>query len=203
VVRDALAGVAVLDLAVLAQVLAAVLRAGLPPARAWAACAERAGPCRELTGVVARMVAAGGTAVDGLRLAVEGPPGATSARGAARRARAPVAVQVRRLAVCLDVAERTGAPLADVLDGYAAGVRADAAALAEVEVALEAPKATANVLSLLPAAALGLGALLGADPVAALLGTGPGRVCLLAGLALWGLGRWWIQRMVAAAVGAR
>jgi tight adherence protein B len=103
------------------------------------------------------------------------------------------------LAAALDVCERSGAPTADVLERLAAGLRAEAAAATEARIALAAPRATAGVLSLLPVAGLGLGALLGVDTVRVLVSTPAGHACLVLGIAAWAAGRWWASRLVASA----
>jgi tight adherence protein B len=106
------------------------------------------------------------------------------------------------LAVTVAVSERTGAPLAACLERLAAAVRAEAAAADERASALAGPRATAQVLGWLPAAGIGLGALVGADPVHALLTTAPGRLCAAAGTALWLAGRLWSAALVRAAARA-
>ncbi|WP_426563886.1 type II secretion system F family protein [Angustibacter sp. McL0619] len=94
------------------------------------------------------------------------------------------------------LAERTGAPLSDVLDGVAGALRDESALAADVEAALAGPRATVRLLMVLPVGAVLLGQLIGADPVRVLTTTGPGRVCALAGLLLLGLGRWWMAHLV-------
>lgn len=167
----------VVDVAELAVRLAALVRAGLPPHRGWEALAQAPGTTRDTCAVVAAHLAAGGTAGDGLRT-VPGPDG------------------LAWLAVAHDSADRAGAPLADVLDGFAVGMREDERAAADRDAALAGPRATGTVLSALPAAGIGLGFLLGANPVAALLGTGPGRGALVAGVGLWLAGRRWTAVLV-------
>jgi tight adherence protein B len=171
-----------LDVADLAEQLAAAFRAGLPPMRAWEVLAERPGSFASLADAVSRRVGLGMPAGWSL----------WQAAGPGRSAVAP-------LAVAFDLCERSGAPAAEVLVGLAAGLRAEAAAATEARIALAAPKATATVMSLLPVAGLGLGALLGVDTVRVLLGTPPGHACLVLGAAAWVTGRWWIRRLVAAA----
>jgi tight adherence protein B len=171
-----------LDVADLAEQLAAAFRAGLPPVRAWEVLSGRPGPFASLADAVSRRI--------GL-----GMPGGRSLWQAA----GPGLSAVVPLAVALDLCERSGAPTAEVLEGLAAGLRAEAAAATEARIALAAPKATATVMSLLPIAGLGLGALLGVDTVHVLLATAPGHACLVLGTAAWATGRWWIRRLVAAA----
>jgi tight adherence protein B len=171
------------DMPELAERLAALLRAGLPPSRAWTAVASADD----------RAAAAARGVLPGLQLGLAG--GRALWLGAAPRHRPGVVP----LAVALDLCERTGAPTADVLDGLAAALRAQEAAVLEAEVALAAPRATAKVLGLLPAAGLGLSAALGVDTLHVLVATAPGRACLLLGAACWWAGRSWTARLVAAA----
>jgi tight adherence protein B len=162
---------------VLAEQVAALSRAGLAWPRVWQALAAGPGPESAVCAVVARQVATGGTVGGGLR-SVDGAP------------------LLGWLAIACDVAEQAGAPVAEVLDRFAAAVRADAAAAADRDAALAGPRATAMVLSWLPLGGLGLGFLIGADPVGTLLGTVPGRVCLVIGGGMWALGRWWTRVLV-------
>jgi tight adherence protein B len=170
------------DEAELAEHLAAAFRAGLPPARTWALLAARPGPFAGLAAAVA------------LRTELGLPGGRSLLRSAGGRGAALVP-----LAAALDLCERSGAPTADVLERLAAGLRAEAAAATDARIALAAPKATAGVLSLLPVAGLGLGALLGVDTVHVLVSTAAGHACLLTGAAAWAAGRWWVRRLVVSA----
>jgi tight adherence protein B len=94
------------------------------------------------------------------------------------------------------LAQRTGAPLADVLDGVAGALRQESALAADVEAALAGPRATVRLLTVLPIGAVALGQLIGAHPLRVLVMTGPGQVCAVGGLLLLGLGRWWMARLV-------
>ncbi|MET1064153.1 MAG: hypothetical protein ABWX85_04220 [Arthrobacter sp.] len=104
-----------------------------------------------------------------------------------------------QLAACFDVAEVTGSPLADVLARFAAQLEAEDDAEAARQTALAGPRATVRLLTWLPFLGLGLGMLLGVDPVEALLGTPWGVAALAAGLALTAAGRIWSARLVRAA----
>jgi tight adherence protein B len=53
------------------------------------------------------------------------------------------------------------------------------------------------MLALLPLVGIGFGMMLGSDPLAWLLGTTPGRLCLLAGLVLTAAGTLWTGRIAA------
>lgn len=169
----------------LSGLLAALSRAGLPTGRAWSVLADGTGAEAEVATTVAGMLAIGGSVADGVRLAAGHSTG-------------PGAPALGWLAVSADVIDRTGCPAAGVLDGVAEGMLAELTRAGEREVALAGPRATAAVLTGMPLAGMALGAVMGANPVAALLGTGAGRVSLVAGLMLWLAGRAWSARLVAA-----
>jgi tight adherence protein B len=207
--RDA-SGFAVDDPAVaaLADLVAAVARAGLPPARTWALVATGPGGHASVAAGAARWSELGlpsGTALLRSAAGSDPRPGARArGRGPARRDRAgrgpaPPPPPLVALAVALDVCDRAGAPTSEVLAGLARALRAQEAARQDREVALAAPRATATVMGLLPVAGLALGLLLGVNPAAVLLLTPVGRVCFVVGLGLWTAGRWWMHRLVEAA----
>jgi tight adherence protein B len=176
------------EVAALAERLCGIARAGLPPGRVWAVLAARPGPDEMLAAAVLPWLDAGVPAGRAL--------GAVVARsGLAPAARA----QLSCLAVALDACERAGAPLATSLEGLVEALRAQEEARRERETALAAPRATAAVMTTLPAVGLLLGAVLGADPLAVLAGTAVGRAVLVLGGTLWLAGRWWIRRLVAVA----
>ncbi len=201
-------------MAELADRLAAVLRAGISPSRSWTALAGPPGgqarveaPARPLSsgtrgtrsrtgrndavGEVVQLVAAAVAA---------GAGEAEAIRAAASQSPAPgVGRSVAWLGVAWEVGVTTGAPLAEVLDGFATGARASASAQDEREVALAGPRATAAVLTLLPVVTLVLAGALGADPLRLLFGTVAGRLCALTGGSAWLAGRWWVRRLVASA----
>lgn len=105
------------------------------------------------------------------------------------------------LAACWDVAELSGAPLSRLLSRYAAALEAELDCDAARQTALAGPRATVKLLAWLPLFGLGLGLLMGVDPVGILLGTPVGLGALAAGALLMVVGRIWSQRMVAAAEG--
>lgn len=179
------------DVADLTGRLAALARAGVPAPRAWQLLASGTGPGAALAATVSGMVSSGGSVGTGLRLAAGGRPDP-----------AGVADAVRWLAVASDVMDRSGAPSALVHDGLAAGVLAELSRADEQEVALAGPRLTAAMLSALPLAGAGLGLLMGANVPATLLTTPAGRLCLVAGSAVWFAGRWWSRRLVASAARA-
>ncbi|MGH3360522.1 MAG: type II secretion system F family protein [Nocardioidaceae bacterium] len=99
------------------------------------------------------------------------------------------------VAAAWQVSLRSGAGLAGVLDRLSATLRRDDEARQEVIAALGAPRATARVLAVLPAFGLALGAGIGGDPVAVLLETMLGAVCLLVGSALAVAGLFWVEHI--------
>jgi tight adherence protein B len=102
------------------------------------------------------------------------------------------------VAAAWQIAEHTGSPLARVLERMAEAVRADVELDREVAVEAAPARATGRLMAVLPGAGLGLGMLLGADPVRVLLTSVVGVACLWAGLALACLGVWRIERIVTA-----
>lgn len=102
-------------------------------------------------------------------------------------------------AVACAVAARCGAPLAHVLDACAAGVAEVAAADAERRRARAGPATTARMLAWLPLAALGLGALLGADVVGVVRAGAWPALAVGLGAVLLALGHAWTRALVRAA----
>jgi tight adherence protein B len=162
--------------AVLAEV-ATQLRAGTTPARAWSRSLDTSVPD-------------GVPTVDQL---VATEPGSDST---GLRARAAAAVVATRLAADL------GAPLADLLDRVGAALAVEAELESDRRTALAGPRAWATVLSWLPVLGLLLGAALGADPLAVLLGGGLGSVLGGLGVLLLLGGRFWTTRLLARAADA-
>ncbi|WP_216698871.1 hypothetical protein [Arthrobacter sp. H20] len=119
--------------------------------------------------------------------------------GRARTPPADCAGLWRDLAVCLEISERSGAPLAEVLSRYAAQLESSLDSAGARATALAGPTATARLLGWLPAVGLGLGYLTGAEPLAILLGSLPGLVLLGAGVSLIALGRFWSSQLVRSA----
>jgi tight adherence protein B len=112
--------------------------------------------------------------------------------------------QWRNLAACLDVAQASGAPLAEVLARFAHQLEADLDAFAVRQTALAGPRATVRILTWLPFLGLGLGLLMGVDPLSVLLGSPIGLTALASGVLLMVLGRWWSNKLVRiAAAGPR
>ncbi|MFL6088996.1 MAG: type II secretion system F family protein [Aeromicrobium sp.] len=108
----------------------------------------------------------------------------------------PGGESLAEVAAAWQIADQTGSPLANVLDRMAAAVRAEVELDREVAVEAAPARATGRLMALLPLAGLGLGMMLGVNPIRVLLTTGIGVTCLVAGLGLAGLGVWQIERIV-------
>jgi len=102
------------------------------------------------------------------------------------------------VAAAWHLAEQAGAPLAAILDRMAGAMQSEVELDREVAAEAEPARATARLMAGLPIFGLGLGLLLGVNPVAVLLGSGSGVACLVGGLALACCGVWWIERIVSA-----
>ncbi|CAL8899451.1 hypothetical protein KVA01_11670 [Kocuria varians] len=101
-----------------------------------------------------------------------------------------------QLAACWEISERSGAPLGQTLAGVARSLESQLDAQAARDSALAGPRVTVRTLSWLPVLALGLGMLMGTDPVSTLLTTPWGRLALAAGAALSIAGRVWTRTLL-------
>lgn len=156
------------------QRLAVLLQAGLTPAQAWTHLAESGDD------VAADVCAAAG--------AGSGVPEVLAAR----------ADGWREVAVAWRVATVVGAPLAPSLRALADALRDAEETRDDVRVALAEPRTTARLVAWLPLVAVGLGAVLGFDPLRAL--THPiGLGCLIAGGLLMVTAHRWTAALVARA----
>lgn len=199
-----------LSLVVLVQQLAALLRGGRGPSRLWEELwlVHNARPADGRGSVPAAVVSEAAIRVLGAARAASAvgnsPAEAirrTSARVYPRRGSVERRIWVE-LAACLDVAETSGCPLADLLARFAAQLEAEEDAEAARQTALAGPKATVRLLSWLPVFGLVLGMALGVDPLGILLDNVLGVATLMAGLLLTVAGRVWSSRLVASAAGA-
>ena len=159
------------------EALAAETRAGRDPASAVTA----AGAVGEPSPAIVRATAA---AVGGGDVA------------AALRADPSASGLMRGVAACWEVAHGSGAGLSASLTALSDSARESERVRRDLRAGLAEPRATAAVLAGLPVVGLGLGAGLGADPFAWLLGTGAGLVVLLAGAVLEAVGVLWSWRIV-------
>lgn len=110
-----------------------------------------------------------------------------------RAATGPGREGLSQLANAWQVAERTGASMATTLTAVAERLAADLALRATVEAELSAPRATGRLLAVLPVAGVGLGYLLGGDPVAFLTSSLFGQLCLAGGALLGCVGLVWTE----------
>jgi tight adherence protein B len=95
-----------------------------------------------------------------------------------------------------DLAQSSGAGMATALERTADGYRQSLAVRRTLDVELAAPRATARMMSLLPAIGVGFAMLLGADPLRWLTTTVPGLFCLVAGFGANMCGFLWIRQIV-------
>ena len=167
--------------------------------------ARRAESLDEAVTAIAVDVRSGGTPAAALQAAARASPELfASAAGAASWGADPTpalrqsadlagAESLRDVASAWEVAARTGCSLADVLDRLRHSVHAGLATSREVSETLAPARATARVLAVLPVAGVGVGAAIGVDVPALLLGTSWGQACLALALALVALGLWVVE----------
>jgi Flp pilus assembly protein TadB len=99
-----------------------------------------------------------------------------------------------------EVAERIGAPLAEILDRIDADLRAQSRLRAAVAAQVEGARATAVLLAALPLGGVAIGYTLGVDMARTLLHTPVGAGCALAGLVLQCAGLAWSHLLCRGAV---
>ncbi|MHA7240158.1 type II secretion system F family protein [Arthrobacter sp. TMS1-12-1] len=185
--------------------LAGLLRAGRPPQVLWEDMERvHAGGSTAFAVTALPVIAAARRAAelglsvpDALRHALDAGPG-PSARG---RQGPRIDRLWVDLAGCLVVAERSGAPLAAILEQYAAQLDAELDGLSARETALAGPRATVVLLAWLPAVGLVLAFALGVNPLEVLLGSTPGRLALACGVLLMLAARVWSRHLVGRADG--
>ena len=173
--------------------LAVLLQTGMPPAQAWRHLAESG------DAAAARVVAATATGLplaDAVDRAAPPPPRVRRHRAAPRPEAWP------DVAAAWRVATTVGAPLAESLRALATALRDAQEADDDVRVALAEPAGTARLMGWLPVVAVALGALLGFDTLASLVGSPIGVGCLVAGAALILGAQRWSAALVRNATGA-
>ncbi|MCL3817390.1 type II secretion system F family protein [Aeromicrobium wangtongii] len=106
---------------------------------------------------------------------------------------------LRDLAGAWQVADRSGAPLAMVLDRLEQSARIDREIAREIESGVAPARATGRLMAALPVLGLMLGSGMGGDPVGVLTSTWIGVLCLAAGCALACAGIAWIEHIAASA----
>lgn len=104
---------------------------------------------------------------------------------------------VLSLAALWQVCEGSGAALAAALDRLVEGAEQSARVRREVQSQLAGPRSTVRVLAALPVVGVGMGLLMGADPVGFLIGTPWGWACLALAAGLEAVGLFWMRRLVA------
>ncbi|MDQ0615686.1 tight adherence protein B [Microbacterium sp. W4I4] len=166
------AGTDAADAAATVRMLAVLLQAGTRPPAAWRHLADAGEP------VAVRVVE---RCADGVELA-----GALDAEGGAWK----------DVAAAWEIATVVGAPLAEVLGSLAESMQDAASAADDVRIALAEPAGTARLLLWLPFAGLLLGFALGFDTIGVLVTNPFGTACVIVGLALVLIARWWTGRMV-------
>jgi tight adherence protein B len=103
---------------------------------------------------------------------------------------------VAAVAAALEVALGAGGPAAPALDGLATGLRDRHDAAAEVAALSAQARLSAIVVGAAPVVSLALSLLVDPRVAPTLIGTAPGRACMLAGVALEGLAGLWMHRIV-------
>lgn len=161
------------------------LRAGSHPAAALAGVSADGPLARHLLAPAAAAARLG----DGIAPALR--------RGAAERP--DTAADVERIALAWSLAERHGIPLAELLDRAQADIRWRVRFSATIRAQLAGPRATAAVLTALPLLGVGLGELVGADPLEVLRGGVLGQVLLVVGVALVAAGGAWSEQILRSA----
>jgi tight adherence protein B len=150
-----------------------------------------------------------GTAADGpLARAVLAPAATAAALGegiptalTAAAARHPdVACDLRRVARTWALADRHGVPAAELLTGVLADIRWRVTYAGRVRAQLAGPRATAAVLTALPALGIALGELVDAGPLAVLRSGVLGQLLVVLGVGLVAAGTAWTERILRAAV---
>lgn len=111
-----------------------------------------------------------------------------------------VAADVERVARAWSLAERRGVPLAELLGQAHRDIRWRVRFSAGVRAQLAGPRATATVLTVLPLLGIGLGELIGADPIGVLRGGLIGQALLVVGVGLAAAGATWSDHILRSAV---
>jgi tight adherence protein B len=155
------------------------------------AAAAEAASCPPIADVFGR--AAGAAALGGDVAAAIGEQASALERGGAARS------GVEGLTAGWAVSERSGAPLATVMERLADDLRSRYHQRRNVLAQLAGPRATAVLLAVLPVVGVLLAAGTGARPLDVLLGTPIGQVVLLIGVGLDALGALWCMRILRSA----
>ena len=114
---------------------------------------------------------------------------------AALRSDAQRAPALTGLAVCWEMAARSGSGMATMVQRIADAARTAQDTRVQLAAQLAGPRATARMLAALPLVGIVIGHLLGADPIAWLLGPPIGMAVLASAAACTAVGWWWIHRI--------
>jgi len=177
------------DLAEVVERLAVLLAAGVAPSSAWGYLAEAGtSRVREIAGAVS----AGGSVAAALRA-----PGIPSRRRGSPSSRADGDdLAWRGLAAAWLVATEAGAPLAPTLQRFAASLRDLGTNERDARTALAGPRATTRMVMVLPLIGVLFGLALGFDTLGTLVGSIPGAACLVLGIVLILIARWWSALLI-------
>ncbi|GAB3852532.1 hypothetical protein GCM10029963_42280 [Micromonospora andamanensis] len=135
-------------------------------------------------------------------VADNGPPAGPESRPADRPAPGSAEDRLGRLAgAAVRLAERTGAPLADLVERIEADARSTDRGLAAAMAQASGARATAWLLAALPLGGIGLGYGIGVDPLQVLLHTPVGGGCAIAAVGLQVVGLLWSERLAATSGG--
>lgn len=121
-----------------------------------------------------------------------------SSPGAAAAPRQGLGPAVQRLHWCLELSERSGASLADVLERLAEDLESALVAQQAFDAAMAGPKATTKLLTWLPLVGFGFGLLLGIDVLGTIAQSWAAQLSVLIGALLWIANRIWCQRLMQA-----
>lgn len=160
--------------------LSAALRAGLPAGEALAMSVASSPPAVRTA------------LLPVLEAAQDGRPGAVAWLRAARSAPGG---ELELVARSWAISEQLGAPLADAVESAARGLRDERALRGRLDAATAGARTTANILTLLPVAGVGIALLMGIGP-AELYGSGLAVASLGAGVVLIAVGRVVVTRMI-------
>ncbi|MGJ3405116.1 type II secretion system F family protein [Glutamicibacter sp. Je.9.36] len=105
---------------------------------------------------------------------------------------------VRRLHWCLELSERSGASLADVLERLAEDLECALVAQQAFEAAMAGPKATTKLLTWLPLVGFGFGLLVGIDVLGTIGRSWAAQLSVLIGALLWIANRIWCRKLMQA-----
>lgn len=178
----------------LVEQLVTLLEAGVTPGAGWAYLQEFT--AHPLVARVARGVAEGERIADALAHAAR-PRAPAAGRGAGAAAqRTDAGITAGALAAVWQVADAAGAPLAPTLRELAGALRDRAETERELELALAGPRATARLVTWLPAVGMVLALVMGVDLLGTLTGSVVGCALLAGGVLLLLLGRRWMRALV-------